>query len=76
MTGEYRILRIADDWNKRIGYTVQIKRKWWIFSWWGYLYGETGIGLTKECLVFGSVETAREWALEFLKGRIVEEGTK
>lgn len=73
MTGEYRILRTADEWNKRIGYTVQIKKKWWIFSWWEYLRDETCLG---GILVFGSVETAREWALEFLKGSIVEEGTK
>ena len=76
MTGEYRILRIADDWNSRIGYVVQLKKRWWVFSWWEYLYGETGIGLTKSRLVFGNIETARIWAQEFLKGRIVEEVKK
>lgn len=71
MTGEYRILRTVDEWNKSIGYTVQIKKKWWIFSWWEYLRDETFL---EGIIVFENVEIAREWALEFSKGRIVEVG--
>lgn len=71
MTGEYRILRTVDGYTNRISYTVQIKKKWWIFSWWEYLRDETFLD---GIMVFEDAETARKWALEFLKGRIVEEG--
>lgn len=71
MTGEYRILRTVDGWNNCIGYTVQIKKKWLIFSWWEYLRDDTFLG---EIMVFADVGTARAWALEFVKSRIVEEG--
>lgn len=74
MTGEYRILRVADDWNGRIGYTVQLKKRWWVFSWWSDLCGDTGVSLSKTAIVFGSIETAEQWAKEFLKGSIAKEG--
>ena len=70
MNRQYRILRVADEWNKRIGYQVQLKKHWWIFTWWEYLRDDTFMG---GILVFGDIETAKTWAEEFLKGRVVEE---
>ena len=70
MTGEYRILRVADGWHGRIGYSVQIKKRCMFFSWWEYIRDEACLG---EVIIFADFETAEEWAKEFLKGKIAKE---
>ena len=68
MSEEYRLIKQIDTWREEpLCYAVQIRKHWWIFSWWEYLRDDFWESVVK----FGNKEDAIRYAKEFIKGRIV-----
>ena len=69
MEKQYRLIKKIDTWRKDpLCYAVQIKKHFWIFSWWEYLRCDSWGSI----VLFSDREDAIKYAKEFLQGRIVK----